>query len=249
MVLLCSVLVGCSQKNAVLKIHTNLRSLKDCGVLIADKHYQVDAFALYVSELALKINEQWRPVNFITNESQSAETALIDFVANCSEGNVFAKELPIALTNNSFEQAQAIRFMLGVPFKSNHRNPVTLPAPLNQSAMFWSWQRGHKFVRIDVTDDGGEQWRFHLGSVGCQSASALRGPDSPCLKPNLMEFELQVNDSAGAILLDFSNWTEGLVINNSNTCMFNVPQEDSCEVLLDNIQASGFRWLANINGN
>ncbi len=47
-----------------------------------------------------------------------------------------------------------IRFTIGVPFDLNHVDPTLAPAPLNTTAMFWSWQGGYKFVRVDISPDG-----------------------------------------------------------------------------------------------
>jgi len=44
---------------------------------------------------------------------------------------------------------KGLKFGLGVPFALNHQNQATAPSPLNLSALFWSWQSGYKFLRID----------------------------------------------------------------------------------------------------
>lgn len=73
-----------------------------------------------------------------------------------------------------------ITFVLGVPFELNHGNASTAPSPLNFSAMFWSWQGGYKFIRVDTADD---KFRVHVGSTGCQSEGPSRPPTS-CTAPN-----------------------------------------------------------------
>ncbi|RLB45103.1 MAG: metallo-mystery pair system four-Cys motif protein [Deltaproteobacteria bacterium] len=62
-----------------------------------------------------------------------------------------------------------VRFTMGVPFGQNHNIDVaTAPAPLNVTSMFWNWQGGYKFLRIDGVSAGiSEGWRQHLGSTGC----------------------------------------------------------------------------------
>ena len=76
-----------------------------------------------------------------------------------------------------------------VPFALNHANPLTATAPLDRSELFWTWQAGHKFLRVDLLD-AGREWSFHLGSTGCSSASALRPPAAPCAQPNVMRVEI-----------------------------------------------------------
>jgi hypothetical protein len=46
---------------------------------------------------------------------------------------------------------RGISFTLGVPFALNHGDPTVAPSPLNLTAMFWSWQVGYKFVKVDIT--------------------------------------------------------------------------------------------------
>ena len=82
-----------------------------------------------------------------------------------------------------------VRFMLGVPFDLNHSNKANTPSPLNLSAMFWSWQDGYKFLRIDTAFDN---LRVHLGSIGCQTGPG--GVVTNCARPNV-----------GAINLDSFN--------------------------------------------
>lgn len=51
-------------------------------------------------------------------------------------------------------QYVGVRFTLGVPFDLNHNDPTLAPAPLNSSSMFWAWQSGYKFVKIDFASNG-----------------------------------------------------------------------------------------------
>ncbi|HSP98144.1 MAG TPA: MbnP family copper-binding protein, partial [Candidatus Dormibacteraeota bacterium] len=52
-----------------------------------------------------------------------------------------------------------VTFDLGLPFELDHGNVATAPSPLNFSAMFWSWQLGYKFLRLDTA---GGDFNFHL---------------------------------------------------------------------------------------
>jgi uncharacterized repeat protein (TIGR04052 family) len=83
-----------------------------------------------------------------------------------------------------------IRFAVGVPFELNHGDPLSAAPPLDRADMFWNWQSGHKFLRVDVAADARE-WSFHLGATGCSSASALRPPAAPCAQPNRIRIELK----------------------------------------------------------
>lgn len=61
-------------------------------------------------------------------------------------------------------------FDLGVPFAVNHADVATAKAPLNVKAMWWNWQGGYKFARIDLKTKApapNDAFFIHLGSTGC----------------------------------------------------------------------------------
>lgn len=73
-----------------------------------------------------------------------------------------------------------VAFDVGVPFELNHADQAAAPSPLNLTGMFWSWQNGYKFMRIDGFTDGlPEGYNLHLGSTGCQGdVGAVTGCDN-----------------------------------------------------------------------
>lgn len=105
-----------------------------------------------------------------------------------------------------------LAFDLGVPFDKNHleASSVTTPSPLNIMGLFWNWQIGHKYFRVDLTVDGAAGWNIHLGSTGCVSNGTAEAPEIECSKPNLSkivvaDFDVD-NDTVaidiGALLAD-----------------------------------------------
>jgi uncharacterized repeat protein (TIGR04052 family) len=90
-----------------------------------------------------------------------------------------------------------LRFTLGVPFNRNHADAATAPSPLNLSGMFWSWQDGYKFLRIDTAFDN---LRVHLGSVGCYFGSTP-GVVVGCTYPNRAEVDLPNFDPATNVVV------------------------------------------------
>ena len=52
--------------------------------------------------------------------------------------------------------------------------------------MFWTWQGGFKFLRVDlmVPSNPPSRWNMHIGSTGCDSASPIDAPTAECTKPN-----------------------------------------------------------------
>ncbi|RMG70404.1 MAG: metallo-mystery pair system four-Cys motif protein [Chloroflexi bacterium] len=80
-----------------------------------------------------------------------------------------------------------VRFDVGIPFELNHQDVTTAPSPLNIAAMFWSWQGGYKFIRIDLVTDATQNaaWNIHIGSTGCESPAAVIAPTALCARPNI----------------------------------------------------------------
>lgn len=161
----------------------------------------------YVSEVALLTNDGTAaPVTLTADAKWQNETVgLLDFEdksGSCANGTTE--------TNNILRGTVAagdytgVRFTLGVPFGQNHQDPTTAVAPLNVQSMFWVWQTGHKFAKIDIkgTSGSGSNWNMHLGSTDC----TLSGNDpipTVCNKPNRPTYTFS-NYNAGndAIQLD-----------------------------------------------
>jgi uncharacterized repeat protein (TIGR04052 family) len=82
---------------------------------------------------------------------------------------------------------QGIRFTLGVPFALNHNDNTLAPSPLNLSTMFWGWNGGYKFLRIDAKTTGLPGIEIHLGSTGC---TPQEGRVTACARPNRADIRL-----------------------------------------------------------
>lgn len=72
-------------------------------------------------------------------------------------------------------------FDLGVPADINHSDSATMPSPLNLTAMWWSWQGGYKFLRVEGKTTGLDGWRLHLGSTACMGEP---GESINCMNAN-----------------------------------------------------------------
>jgi uncharacterized repeat protein (TIGR04052 family) len=96
-----------------------------------------------------------------------------------------------------------ISFKLGVPFELNHADAAVAPSPLNLSALFWSWNGGYKFLRVDsVPVGGGAPFNLHLGSTGCVPAM---GEVASCDRPNVAEIVLTgFNPAKNKIIIDYA---------------------------------------------
>jgi len=73
-----------------------------------------------------------------------------------------------------------VRWTVGVPSTLNHTDLAAAPAPLNLTAMGWSWQVGRKFLKIETADP---TFMVHVGSTGCTGNPAKAG-DMKCTSSN-----------------------------------------------------------------
>jgi uncharacterized repeat protein (TIGR04052 family) len=130
---------------------------------------------------------------------QYQNVAMLDFETGpdngCGEGNA-----PTNTTVHGTAPAgvyRGVKFDLGLPFALDHADASVAPSPLNLSAMFWTWNDGYKFLRIDTVDD---KFRFHLGSMGCNGSSATSVPTS-CSHPNLPTITLMDFDAVDDVIV------------------------------------------------
>jgi uncharacterized repeat protein (TIGR04052 family) len=96
---------------------------------------------------------------------------------------------------------QGIHFKVGVPFELNHQDLANAASPLNLSTMFWAWNGGYKFVRIEGKSTGQSFLQLHLGSTGCKTGNAV----TSCSRPNRPDVLLTGFDPAsGTIAVDLA---------------------------------------------
>lgn len=86
---------------------------------------------------------------------QYRNVALLDFengAGGCANGTPDTRQ--IVTGKAAAGKYTGVRFQIGVPFELNHQDPTLAPSPLNLTAMFWTWQGGYKFVKIDFDTNG-----------------------------------------------------------------------------------------------
>lgn len=217
----------------------------------------IQQLAFFVSNVRLINAKQAYSVRLLPSDWQTVDLALIrPFVQDCD--SAIRAQAPIpdeynasVLFNSQISPSDAdfLTFELSVPFALNHQNPLIQPSPLNQPSMFWSWQRGHKFLRMDLQSTQGS-WAFHLGSVGCEAASSIRAPDLPCKQANRLAFNLPKmkeqqgkNQQGSQLILHLDRLLEGIPLKPSASCLFHGSAADSCNKLLSNMQSKHiFEW-------
>lgn len=181
-------------------------------------------FRLYLSNVALvRADGTAVPVTLQQDGKwQHRDVALIDFengAANCMNGTGETRDVVVGTVPAG--QYKGLRLTVGVPFDLNHNDPTLAPSPLNLTSMFWTWQGGYKFVKIDMatgnnavmpakTDGhaapqhgdkpGAAGFAIHLGSTLCQSPSRTTAPSS-CANANRMELNFDTFDPASNVVV------------------------------------------------
>jgi len=197
-----------------------------------NSNWHLQQLQFFIANVALK-NKQgvWHSWLMKKNSYQSNNIALIgeNCADNESNNSHWGIEFAEALNLQNFTD---IRFTLGVPFEQNHLNPLTQASPLNDSSMFWVWQTGHKFMRLELANRK-QKWLFHLGSTGCKSPSVMRTPKNECLHPNRVNVTLPLpKASVSALTLDLHTLLQDVVLNSQTFCQSS-PDNPNCQGLLN----------------
>jgi len=208
----------------------------NCNSIFAhsNKKWQYTQLQFFISAVELKNNKGvWQKMSLRKSAFQTNNSVLLGEQCNLSNEQNKANwqltfDKKIELKNISH-----IRFDLGLPFAVNHLNPLTQESPLNIPSMFWAWQIGHKFLRLEMAANN-DNWLFHLGSTGCKSASPLRSPKEECRYPNRYTYELPISKKNNKITLDLSILLHGLIITEQTSCQSS-PNKSSCQTLFSNL--------------
>lgn len=165
---------------------------------------------------------------------QSHGVALLDFEngsGGCSNGHAELRD--VVLGSAPAGRYTGVRFTVGVPFDLNHRDLTQQPSPLSLSRMFWAWNSGYKFMRIDMKTDGGKAWVLHLGSTECQPAGAASTVPTSCQHANRPQVAFDAFDVAQDVVnLDLAAMLRGadVTVNQPRTAMgcMSGPTDSDC---------------------
>ncbi|MDX2024417.1 MAG: metallo-mystery pair system four-Cys motif protein [Deltaproteobacteria bacterium] len=203
------------------------------GVGTTAANVSVEDFRMFISNVrTLDAAGGEHPVKLVADQKWQSETvALLDF-ENASGP---CGELGTPETNASIRgmkdgaKIAGVRFSLGVPEGEAHQNVGLAKAPLNLGSMFWGWQAGYKFLRVDFSSTGDDpavpptQWLVHIGSTGCQSAAATVAPTTACARSNRAEITLLGWDPSKMIVVDLA-----ALLNASNVLLNTVATAPGC---------------------
>ncbi|NMH59351.1 MbnP family copper-binding protein [Alteromonas ponticola] len=253
-VILCLALAGCDSAfftnpgAGEIPVSVKRMNTSQCPfeIKLAGERWQIEYLGFYVSEPEVRVDGRWQRIKFKESPWQTPDIALLKFHSNCQNANATNTSLKLEATKELMKLSTAFRFTLGLPFAENHANPLIQPSPLNDSSMFWSWQDGHKFLRLDLRQKQNAEHTFsyHLGSVGCVSDSAVRPPEKSCTFTNRVNVILPMTqldyDLALEVSLPHLIMQTNLV--ESDGCKFEAPDSGICGRLMKNLQSRP--WLS-----
>jgi uncharacterized repeat protein (TIGR04052 family) len=142
------------------------------GLGVTDTTFEPFDFRLYVSEIEMRDGDgNWQALELDQDTPwQHENLALLDFEdrsGRCSNGTTQTRDIVTGFLRGE-DAPTGLRFTIGVPFELNHIDVSMAPSPLNQTALFWNWLGGYKFVRMEGATTGmATGWQFHLGSTAC----------------------------------------------------------------------------------
>jgi len=149
---------------------------------------------LYVSRVRLvKADGGEVPVT-LTQDGlwQLDDVALLDFedaTGGCANGTEQTRDVIEGTAPAG--QYTGVRFDVGLPFEKNHRDQTLQPSPLNLSRLFWSWNAGYKFMRLDIKSTGQPRgWLVHLGSTACTPTGSPSTVPVSCANRNVVTVDL-----------------------------------------------------------
>ena len=115
--------------------------------------------------------------NSYTANGNSYSVGLLDFAdgtSNCSSG-LYGTSIT-STTNTKLTGGpvvglfSGIEFTVGVPEDLNHQDDTTLAAPLNSAGMYWSWNGGYKFMKLELLNGSSSSNAWHIGSSSCTNS-------------------------------------------------------------------------------
>lgn len=168
---------------------------------------------------------------------QTERVALLDFEdgsGSCDNGNADTNAKVVGMVPAG--DYDGLRFKVGVPFEDNHADVTLADSPLNIPSMFWNWNGGYKFVRIDNNTSGVPSFNVHVGSTACDGD--MMGNVNGCDNENRPAFAFDTFDPASnVVVLDLAELLAGVDVDTNSPdtppgCM-SVPSDPECAPIFD----------------
>lgn len=232
-------IVGCGQKPEFRQLQFQLAfngQPVDCmsALDVDGTNWQINALLFYVYDVSFGDAPLTMHASSVQDQSVavSAPTREVSLVGSrCDEDPRWSVDVSVPALKISEETSNSVKdtlhFTLGVPFPLNHQNPLLAKGDLADSDMFWTWQLGYKFLRFDTSaQDQKQHWALHFGSLGCDSASAVRSPTQPCQYPNQVPVSLENFDWSAPIYVHLDRLFDSATVAHGS-CMGD-PNDRAC---------------------
>lgn len=157
-------------------------------------------FRFYVHDVRVVTDAGEVPVTLLDDGMwQHGGVALLDFEDGCDSRNAPMNGRLVGTVPEGTRAITGLRFRVGVPAARNHLDAASQPAPLSYSQMFWGWQDGYKYVRIEGRTTGQPGYVFHLGATGCSGEASMG--TRVCARPHVPSIELDGFDPASDVVV------------------------------------------------
>ena len=142
-------------------------------------------FRFYVSDIAL-IDEDGNAVPLQLEQDgkwQYQNTALLDFEDGtnaCDNGTTEVNTTVVGTVPEG--DYQGLQFTMGVPEDLNHEDAAIAPSPLNLTSMWWNWQGGYKFLRVELETEA-------ISSVPVSNSDRIKQTTDHSTQPSILKGE------------------------------------------------------------
>ncbi len=142
-------------------------------------------FRFYVSDIAL-IDEDGNAVPLQLEQDgkwQYQNTALLDFEDGtnaCDNGTTEVNTTVVGTVPEG--DYQSLQFTMGVPEDLNHEDAAIAPSPLNLTSMWWNWQGGYKFLRVELETEA-------ISSVPVSNSDRIKQTTDHSTQPSILKGE------------------------------------------------------------
>jgi len=190
------------------------------GLGTAGTNASLEDFRFYVHNIVLTTSGgRELPLSLEQSDFQNGGVALLDFQNRANKCAGDPKPVNTSVTGTiplrDAERVAGLSFTVGVPEDLNHRNTATADTPLNIASLFWNWQGGYKFMRLDIAPQDGiarpgdatfnsTAWNIHLGSTACTGDPEV-GDTVVCDRPNRITIDFpRFDPDTQTVALDYS---------------------------------------------
>ena len=153
------------------------------GIGVSESTITPSDFRYYVSDIAL-IDEDGNVVPLELEQEgkwQYQNTALLDFEDGtnaCDNGTADVNTTVVGTVPEG--DYQSLQFTMGVPQNLNHEDAAIAPSPLNLTSMWWNWQGGYKFLRVELETEA-------ISSVPVDNSDSIKQTTNRSEQPDIFK--------------------------------------------------------------